>query len=105
MKPHPADLWKEPVAGPAFDLVRARGMETIHQKRPAEDAALCGLLPADHRRGRWTVYPTLPAETLWCETCWVEAGKVKVRELGLSRTAMQADAAWPFPNHHLKDKP
>lgn len=105
---HPSDLWKEPAPGVkpiVFEMVRARGMETIHQKRPTEDAALCGLLPADSRRGRWTVYPKLPEGAAWCETCTIAAGQELVAAQKLSRTTMGTWDAWPFPNHFLKDKP
>jgi len=92
---HPADLWKPTTA---LEIVRPKGMERMHQRLAGAAVALCGFEAA-----KWAVYPALPATAPFCEACWVAAGKIKVREQGLSRTALQADAAWPFPNHHLKD--
>lgn len=96
MKSHPADLWKEPIPVPVFELVRARGMETIHHKRPGEHAAVCGLLPAESAHGRWTLYGALPNGCRWCEPCVIGCGK-NMKEHGVDAETIAAWVAGFFP--------
>ena len=96
---HPADLWTPPEPdkrAAAFEMVRARGMKTIHQKRTAEEAALCGLLPPETKRGRWTIYPALPKDAAWCKECTIAAGTELAKAGKLSKTTIANWEAWPF---------
>lgn len=91
--PHPATLWQDQ---PGFEIVRPMGMQTMHQRREGEDAALCGLAPPEVRGKRWSVYNRL-GEAPYCEACWIAWGKLGVQAGTLSKTTIQEAEAWPFP--------
>ena len=100
--PHPATLWQDPQ--PGFEIVRPMGMQTMHQRREGEDAALCGLTPPAVRGKRWSVYPKHPAGAPYCEACLIAWGRLNVQAGTLSKTTIRTAEAWPFPGTFAQDK-